>query len=60
MEPFARRGGDSTAPHFAVFIALQLFTNAKASRGKHMFFTQWTVVRYNEQTNKKKNKKVLT
>ena len=54
MEPFARRGGDSTAPHFAVFIALQLFTNAKASRGKHMFFTQRTVVRHNEQTNKKK------
>ena len=48
MEPFARRGGDSTAPHFAVFIALQLFTNAKAPRGKHMLFTQRTVVRYNE------------
>ena len=54
MEPFARRDGDSTAPHFAVFIALQLFTNAKASRGKHMFFTQRTVVRHNEQTNKQK------
>ena len=39
MESFARRGGDSTAPHFTVFIALQLFTNAKAPRNKHMFFT---------------------
>ena len=40
MEPFARRGGDSTAPHFAVFIALQLFANAKVPRRKHMFLTQ--------------------
>ena len=60
MRPFARRGGDSTAPHFTVFIALQLFINVKIPKSKHMFFTQRTVVRHNEQTNKKKNKIVLT